>query len=157
MDPLANICTNFDQVGQAFITHYYQVFDNDRSQLGSLYKDDVSMLNFEHNPGRPGQFKGTAQIVEKLQNLPFQKVQHQVVTIDCQPTPGGGSVSSGVRKSSRRRRANAAKVHAVLSVASLRDRVVLHLQRRVQVECWVSDRRVRFVRFIRFSSISVKT
>ena len=90
MEPSANICANFDAVGQAFITHYYQVFDNDRSQLGSLYKDEVSMLNFEHNPGRPGQFKGTAQILEKLQNLPFQKVQHQVVTIDCQPTPGGG-------------------------------------------------------------------
>lgn len=90
MDPMANICTNFGEVGQAFITHYYQVFDNDRTQLGSLYKDEVSMLNFEHNPGRPGQFKGTAQILEKLTNLPFRKVQHQVVTIDCQPTPGGG-------------------------------------------------------------------
>ena len=67
-----------------------QVFDIDRTQLGSLYKDEVSMLNFEHNPGRPGQFKGTAQILEKLTNLPFRKVQHQVVTIDCQPTPGGG-------------------------------------------------------------------
>ena len=54
MDPMANICANFDAVGQAFITHYYQVFDNDRSQLGSLYKDDVSMLNFEHNPVAPG-------------------------------------------------------------------------------------------------------
>ena len=73
MDPSANICANFDAVGQAFITHYYQVFDNDRSQLGSLYKDEVSMLNFEHNPGRPGQFKGTAQILEKLQNLPSRR------------------------------------------------------------------------------------
>ena len=48
------------------------------------------MLNFEHSAERPGQFKGTAAILQKLQSLPFQQVKHQVVTIDCQPTPGGG-------------------------------------------------------------------
>jgi hypothetical protein len=47
------------------------------------------MLNFEHSVGRPGQFKGTAAILQKLQSLP-QQVKHQVITIDCQPTPGGG-------------------------------------------------------------------
>ena len=52
-------------------------------------KDEVSMLNFEHSAGRPGQFKGTAAILQKLQSLP-QQVKHQVITIDCQPTPGGG-------------------------------------------------------------------
>lgn len=46
------------------------------------------MLNFEHSVGRPGQFKGTAAILQKLQSLP-QQVKHQVITIDCQPTPGG--------------------------------------------------------------------
>ena len=90
MDPLTNICANFEQVGQAFASHYYNVFDNDRGQLGSLYKDAVSMLNFEHSAERPGQFKGTAAILQKLKSLPFQKVQHQIVTLDCQPTPGGG-------------------------------------------------------------------
>jgi len=53
-------------------------------------QDEVSMLNFEHSADRPGQFKGAAAIVQKLQSLPFQQVKHQMVTIDCQPTPGGG-------------------------------------------------------------------
>ena len=48
------------------------------------------MLNFEHSASRPGQFKGAQSIVEKLVSLPFQRVQHQVVTIDTQPTPNGG-------------------------------------------------------------------
>ena len=61
------------------------------------------MLNFEHSVGRPGQFKGTAAILQKLQSLP-QQVKHQVITIDCQPTPGGGSVGDDLRQSSRRHR-----------------------------------------------------
>merc|ERR1712216_693728 len=140
MDPSANICANFDAVGQAFITYYYQVFDNDRSQLGSLYKDEVSMLNFEHNPGRPGQFKGTAQILEKLQNLPFQKVQHQVVTIDCQPTPGRGCAGGGVREPPRGRRADPPKVFPGVPAASFGDGVVLHLQRRLPPQRRVNER-----------------
>ena len=75
---------------QAFAQHYYQQFDSDRSQLGSLYNETHSMLNFEHSASRPGQFKGSQSIVEKLVSLPFQRVQHQVVTIDTQPTPNGG-------------------------------------------------------------------
>ena len=51
------------------------------------------MLNFEHSTERPGQFKGTAAIVQKLQSLPFLLVKHLAVTIDCQPTPGGGIMS----------------------------------------------------------------
>jgi|TARA_B100001142_G_scaffold298786_1_gene322234 hypothetical protein len=50
------------------------------------------MLNFEHNSDRPGQFKGTTAIVQKLESLPFQHVKHNLVTIDCQPTPGGGVI-----------------------------------------------------------------
>ena len=50
------------------------------------------MLNFEHSPQRPGQFKGTVAILQKLQSLQFQQVKHEVVTIDCQPSPGGGVV-----------------------------------------------------------------
>jgi hypothetical protein len=50
------------------------------------------MLNFEHSVDRPGQFKGSAAIVEKLRTLPFQQVKHQVVTLDTQPSPNGGVV-----------------------------------------------------------------
>mmetsp|Transcript_22721 Transcript_22721/g.56092 ORF Transcript_22721/g.56092 Transcript_22721/m.56092 type:complete len:137 (-) Transcript_22721:273-683(-) len=92
MDPLSNICANFEEVGRAFAGHYYQVFDTNRGNLGALYKEEVSMLNFEHSAERPGQFKGATAIVQKLQSLPFQQVQHHVVTVDCQPTPGGGVV-----------------------------------------------------------------
>ena len=33
------------------------------------------MLNFEHSPQRPGQFKGTVAILQKLQSLQFQQVK----------------------------------------------------------------------------------
>jgi len=91
-NPMTNICANFDQVGQAFAQHYYNTFDADRSQLGPLYNDTYSMLNFEHSNERPGQYKGSAAIVEKLKSLPFQQVKHRVVTLDTQPSPNGGVV-----------------------------------------------------------------
>ena len=34
------------------------------------------------------QFQGKAPIMEKLASLPFQKVQHQVTTMDAQPIIG---------------------------------------------------------------------
>ncbi|KAI9225195.1 MAG: nuclear transport factor 2, partial [Piptocephalis tieghemiana] len=40
---------------------------------------DVSVLSFEGN-----EFKGSADISEKLTTLPFQKVEHRVVTCDAQ-------------------------------------------------------------------------
>lgn len=36
------------------------------------------------------QMMGRNAIVEKLQNLTFQKIQHIVTTVDCQPVPTGG-------------------------------------------------------------------
>ena len=41
----------------------------------SPQQDEVSMLNFEHSAERPGQFKGTAAILQKLQSLPFQQAR----------------------------------------------------------------------------------
>ena len=43
------------------------------------------MLTFEGQ-----QFQGTQAIVEKLTGLPFQSVQHRVVSLDAQPTHAGG-------------------------------------------------------------------
>eukprot|EP00741_Cyanophora_paradoxa_P025204 tig00000350_g24329.t1 len=74
----------FEQVGQAFVQHYYTVFDQDRRQLHPLYQGD-SMLTFEGQP-----FLGTEKIVEKLVNLSFQKIAHKVITCDCQPTAANG-------------------------------------------------------------------
>jgi hypothetical protein len=28
---------SIEQIGQSFVNYYYQIFDNDRSQLGGLY------------------------------------------------------------------------------------------------------------------------
>mmetsp|Transcript_3495 Transcript_3495/g.5071 ORF Transcript_3495/g.5071 Transcript_3495/m.5071 type:complete len:115 (+) Transcript_3495:358-702(+) len=40
------LVNNFEEVGSAFVQHYYQVFDSNRAGLQSLYQD-VSMLTFE--------------------------------------------------------------------------------------------------------------
>lgn len=69
----------WEAIGEAFVQHYYALFDSDRSRLSSLYREQ-SMLSFEGN-----RHMGGAAIVEKLASLPFRTVQHQVVTCDCQP------------------------------------------------------------------------
>ncbi|GAA98084.1 hypothetical protein E5Q_04766 [Mixia osmundae IAM 14324] len=71
---------SFAEVAQQFVTYYYQVFDADRSNLSALYRDQ-SMLTFES-----ASTQGTTAITEKLKGLPFQKVQHNVSTLDAQPT-----------------------------------------------------------------------
>ncbi|KAK7035769.1 nuclear transport factor 2 [Favolaschia claudopus] len=77
---------DIDAVAGQFVDFYYQTFDSDRKNLGSLYRD-ASMLTFEG-----AQIAGSAAIVEKLVSLPFQKVQHKVTTKDAQPS--SGSVAS---------------------------------------------------------------
>ncbi|KAK0550811.1 Nuclear transport factor 2 [Tilletia horrida] len=67
-------------IASQFTEFYYKTFDTDRTQLAGLYRNN-SMLSFEG-----AQFQGTQNILEKLTNLPFQKVQHKVGTIDTQPT-----------------------------------------------------------------------
>ncbi|KAG9318182.1 hypothetical protein JVU11DRAFT_261 [Chiua virens] len=82
--------------------YYYSTFDRDRSQLVHLYRP-TSMLTFESV-----QFLGVAKIHEKItvtihsstpplmliipQSLPFQKVQHKVITIDAQPSIHPGAI-----------------------------------------------------------------
>ncbi|EIE88363.1 hypothetical protein G6F46_007265 [Rhizopus delemar] len=76
--------SGIDSVAKSFVDYYYSTFDTNRAALISLYKEE-SMLTFEGQ-----QFKGTASINEKLTSLPFQKVVHNVNTLDAQP----GSPSS---------------------------------------------------------------
>ncbi|KAJ7219975.1 nuclear transport factor 2 [Mycena pura] len=73
-------------VAVQFTGFYYNAFDSDRDSLKTLYRD-TSMLTFEGT-----QHVGVSAIVEKLVNLPFQKVQHKVTTTDAQPS--SGSVAS---------------------------------------------------------------
>lgn len=74
-----------DAVAKAFVEHYYSTFDTNRAGLAGLYQD-ASMLTFEGQ-----KFMGSQNITTKLTSLPFQQCQHQISTVDCQPSgPAGG-------------------------------------------------------------------
>nr|CAD2129201.1 unnamed protein product [Meloidogyne enterolobii] len=81
--------TNFDQVGQAFIAHYYSKFDVPdvaarTAGLTDLYDADLSFMTFEGTPVR-----GRAAILEKFGSLQFRSIQHAITMTDCQPLPDG--------------------------------------------------------------------
>ncbi|KAM4062867.1 nuclear transport factor 2 (NTF2) domain-containing protein [Hirsutella rhossiliensis] len=80
------MATNFEDVAKQFIQFYYQTFDGDRKALAALYREQ-SMLTFES-----ASVLGANNIVEKLSSLPFQKVKHQVSTLDAQPTMVEGGI-----------------------------------------------------------------
>jgi len=71
-------------VGNAFVRHYYQLFDTQRNVLASLYRDS-SKLTFEKDI-----FVGQAAIMGKLSSLTFQQVQHAIKSVDCQPSGCNG-------------------------------------------------------------------
>lgn len=77
----------YDQIGKAFVTQYYQMFDNpaQRLQLSSLYNAEQSLMTFEGV-----QMQGQAKIMEKITSLTFQKIAHLITAIDCQPMFDGG-------------------------------------------------------------------
>ncbi|KAL4764345.1 nuclear transport factor 2 family protein [Aspergillus foveolatus] len=77
---------DFQTIAQQFVTFYYQTFDGNRAGLAPLYRDQ-SMLTFETSA-----IQGVAGIIEKLASLPFQKVQHQVSTLDAQPSGEHGGI-----------------------------------------------------------------
>eukprot|EP00188_Purpureofilum_apyrenoidigerum_P004679 Plantae.Rhodophyta-Purpureofilum_apyrenoidigerum.ctg5466.p1 GENE.Plantae.Rhodophyta-Purpureofilum_apyrenoidigerum.ctg5466~~Plantae.Rhodophyta-Purpureofilum_apyrenoidigerum.ctg5466.p1 ORF type:complete len:129 (+),score=22.36 Plantae.Rhodophyta-Purpureofilum_apyrenoidigerum.ctg5466:229-615(+) len=69
----------YQQIGEAFVKHYYSTFDTNRANLGGLYQQN-SMLSFEGQT-----FMGVESIVQKLVSLPFQRVRHEVTSYDAQP------------------------------------------------------------------------
>ncbi|KAF8177645.1 nuclear transport factor 2 [Pholiota molesta] len=71
---------DINAVAKQFTDFYYTTFANNRPGLKALYRDH-SMLTFEGNP-----IQGAVSIAEKLEGLPFQKVQHKVTTLDAQPS-----------------------------------------------------------------------
>ncbi|KAF7590568.1 Nuclear transport factor 2 [Aspergillus hancockii] len=77
---------DFQSIAQQFVQFYYQTFDANRAQLAGLYRDQ-SMLTFETNS-----VQGVGGIIEKLTSLPFQKVVHQVGTLDAQPSNEQGGI-----------------------------------------------------------------
>jgi hypothetical protein len=77
---------NILAVGQAFVRHYYGLFDTDRSKLAGLYQAK-SNLTFEGVF-----FQGTTNIMNKLMSLNFKKVLHLIKTVDCQPSGCGAGI-----------------------------------------------------------------
>ncbi|RJE20936.1 nuclear transport factor [Aspergillus sclerotialis] len=77
---------DFSAVAQQFVQFYYQTFDTARQNLAGLYRNE-SMLTFETNS-----VQGVQAIIEKLTSLPFEKVQHQIATLDAQPSSDKGGI-----------------------------------------------------------------
>eukprot|EP00347_Sterkiella_histriomuscorum_P015825 403355544 len=73
---------DFMQIGEQFVSHYYNVFDNSRPGLKELYTND-SMLTFEGE-----QFQGAAAILEKFNS--FGTIKHQIKSFDAQPSVNNG-------------------------------------------------------------------
>jgi len=72
-----------EQIGRAFVMHYYGTFDKDRSQLGPLYQAG-SLLTFEG-----ASFQGSEAIVKKFVELPFKQIQHAIKSVDCAESAAG--------------------------------------------------------------------
>lgn len=75
-----------DGIGKAFLQYYYQLFETNRAQLGTLYQD-ASMLTFEGQ-----KYQGAAAIVSKLSSLGFAQCKVAATSIDCQPSVSGGII-----------------------------------------------------------------
>ncbi|MCD7467320.1 Nuclear transport factor 2B [Datura stramonium] len=75
-----------EMVGRAFVDHYYHLFDNDRSSIGTLYQPG-SMLSFEGQ-----KLMGSEDISAKLNALPFGQCRHAISTIDSQPSSFVGGI-----------------------------------------------------------------
>lgn len=73
-------------VGRAFVDHYYNLFDNDRSSIGTLYQPS-SMFSFEGQ-----KLLGNEDISAKLNALPFGQCRHVISTIDSQPSSFAGGI-----------------------------------------------------------------
>ncbi|QIW95179.1 hypothetical protein AMS68_000697 [Peltaster fructicola] len=77
---------DFENIAKQFTEFYYNLFDNNRPELVSLYRNN-SMLTFETSP-----VQGATNIVQKLVDLPFKNVKHQISTQDAQPSNEAGGI-----------------------------------------------------------------
>lgn len=75
---------DYNKLAQEFVRFYYSTFDADRTQVIGAYAPNA-MLSFEGDCRQ-----GAEAILDKLKNLQFQKVRHEVTSTDAQPTPQGG-------------------------------------------------------------------
>ena len=79
--------TDFNAVGNQFVTHYYTTLGTDKSQLGALYTEE-SMLTYEGE-----QFMGLEQIGGKINQLPNLTFDSAGAVIDLQPSVNDGIVA----------------------------------------------------------------
>jgi len=77
----------YEAIGKAFTNQYYAMFDDpiQRPNLINLYNAELSLMSFEGQ-----QLQGAHKIMEKFNSLSFQKIQHIVTVVDCQPMFDGG-------------------------------------------------------------------
>jgi len=77
----------FNEIGNAFATQYYALFDNPatRGSLLQFYHAENSLMSFEGQ-----QCQGAQKIMEKFNGLTFQKIAHLITAVDCQPMFDGG-------------------------------------------------------------------
>ena len=104
----------YDAIGKAFVQQYYTLFDdaNQRANLSQLYNPTESLMTFEGVQMQVNnskslyrvflfycisdkyhlifKFQGVQKIMEKIGSLTFQRVQHSITAIDCQPMFNGG-------------------------------------------------------------------
>ena len=76
--------TDFQAVGQQFITHYFNSLQTNKAALASLYTEQ-SMLSYEGE-----QFMGVQAIGEKLGALPNLTFDAQNAVMDYQPSVNNG-------------------------------------------------------------------
>ncbi len=76
----------FEQIGNAFAQHFYNVFDQNRANLAPLYQEQ-SLLTYQG-----AKIQGRVNILKKLEELPFRTVKHDILDIDCQPSVSGGVI-----------------------------------------------------------------
>eukprot|EP00818_Percolomonas_sp_WS_P010242 CAMPEP_0117443538 /NCGR_PEP_ID=MMETSP0759-20121206/4745_1 /TAXON_ID=63605 /ORGANISM="Percolomonas cosmopolitus, Strain WS" /LENGTH=125 /DNA_ID=CAMNT_0005235513 /DNA_START=63 /DNA_END=440 /DNA_ORIENTATION=+ len=80
---------SFEQIGKAFIGHYYQQFDQNISSVAGLYADNALMTWQEK------QIQGKVNILKHMSGegpraITFKAIQHNPDTIDVQPSISGG-------------------------------------------------------------------
>eukprot|EP00294_Goniomonas_avonlea_P017999 CAMPEP_0114559514 /NCGR_PEP_ID=MMETSP0114-20121206/10959_1 /TAXON_ID=31324 /ORGANISM="Goniomonas sp, Strain m" /LENGTH=133 /DNA_ID=CAMNT_0001744983 /DNA_START=14 /DNA_END=415 /DNA_ORIENTATION=+ len=87
------MAVNPDEVGKAFIQHYYQMFDTNPPALAALYQEPSS-FSIEGK-----RVQGPAAIVQALQEFlfqdgkpKFQSLKHNPTIMDIQPALNNGIV-----------------------------------------------------------------
>jgi ketosteroid isomerase-like protein len=74
------------QLGEQFVTAYYQAFAASKTSVISFY-NDTAYMSFEGK-----EMQGKAAISQHLEGLPFEKIQHVPTTIDAQQIDQTGAL-----------------------------------------------------------------